>query len=165
MRRVPGPLDLDGNAVDAVPAELFGGAAERVADGARDLVPEERAHARESGTVSVGAPMSPLGSCAAKSRQVRTAASPYAATSVRMLTVKPSGPSRARSAPERIAPAAFAALHASAKTAFAPARSAGVNEESWNAFTVPLAPNIRKCRVASVPTAIGSAPEIGRAHV
>ena len=74
-----------------------------------------------------------------------------------MLTVKPSGPSRARSAPERIAPAAFAALHASAKTAFAPARSAGVNEESWNALTVPLAPNMRKWRTASAATAIGKA--------
>src|SRR5207245_7787327 len=78
---------------------------------------------------------SPLGACRANSRQVRSAAKPYATTSVTMFAVKPPGPSCARIAPERIAPTAFAALQASAKTAFAPARPAGVHDESWKAIT------------------------------
>src|SRR5256885_1556435 len=118
-------------------------AREAVLDRGGDLIANGYGHPRESGTASVRAPTSPLGSWVAKSRQVRSAARPYAITSVTRLTVKPSGPSRARIAPERTAPTAFAALHASAKKAFAPARSAGVNDESWKAFTVPLAPTGR----------------------
>src|SRR6266550_4272188 len=128
--RVSRALDVDGHAVDVSPSELRRGAREAVLDRGGDLIANGHGHPRESGTASVRAPTSPLGSWVAKSRQVRRAARPYAITSVTRLTVKPSGPSRARIAPERTAPTAFAALHASAKKAFAPARSAGVNDES-----------------------------------
>src|SRR5438552_1157794 len=156
--RVPRALDLDRHAVDAGPSEVVRSAREAVLYRGGDLVAERCGHPRESGTASVRVPMSPPGSCVAKRRQVRIAARAYANTSVTRFTVNPSGPSRDRIAPDRIAPTAFAALQASAKTALAPARSAGVNDESWKAFTVPLAPNIRKWRVASAPTAMGSAP-------
>ena len=72
--------------------------------------------------------------------------------------MKPAGPSAARSAPEAIAPTAFAALQARARTAFAPARSAGVNDESVKAFIVALAPNMRRWRTASAATAIVRSP-------
>src|SRR5438093_1741247 len=156
--RISGTLHLNRHTVDVGPSELGRGTREAVLDRGRDLVTQKGGHPRESGTARVGTPTSPLGSCLANRRQVRSAANPYATTSVIRFAVKPSGPSRARIAPERIAPTAFAALHARAKTAFAPARSAGVNDESWKAFTVPLAPNMRKCRTPRAPTAIGSAP-------
>src|SRR5439155_1383769 len=148
----------DRHAVDAGPPKLGRRPREAVLYRGGNLVAERWGHPRESGTANVRVPTSPPGSCVAKRRHVRIAARAYANTSVTRLTVNPSGPSRVRTAPDRIAPTAFAALHASAKTALAPARSAGVNDDSWKAFTVPLAPNIRKCRVASAPTAMGSAP-------
>ena len=61
MLGIPWALHLDGHAIDG-PFLLCGGGRQALANRRGDPVTQQRGHARESGTVSVGTPMSPAGS-------------------------------------------------------------------------------------------------------
>ena len=63
MVGILGPLDLDRLAIDAAPAELAGGAAERILQRATDLIAQQYvAHTGESGAATAGRKTSPEGS-------------------------------------------------------------------------------------------------------